>query len=74
MKIISPKIDCPFSSDEASVTGVKNGATTVYCTAGSITPGRPTFRPIHFGPTCFRPTGFRPIHFVQSNPSNPNLT
>ena len=26
--------------------------------------GRPTFRPIHFGPTFFRPTCFRPIHFV----------
>ena len=31
--------------------------------------GRPTFRPIHFGPTCFRP----PV-FVQSISSNPNLT
>ena len=26
--------------------------------------GRPTFRPIHFGPTFFRQTCFRPIHFV----------
>ena len=28
---------------------------------GRDSEGRPTFRPIHFGPTCFRP-----IHFIQS--------